>query len=553
MVLIIPSSGCLDLDSDLISRQMLNIHYNRDYFSLSTVNGNCTCIHDTVHNDQIDYQANVPKFIDTDTKFNTYEIHNSFDPSNTITVEPFLNVGNIVVYVNDLNAYNYVYNNIIKKIKEHYDIAKYDVLKMNKPVICVNSYNYIQSDEHVMLYTEETEINFHIELKNCKKKHEDCHFVWKIFIINSYDDIISFIESHRTSYLLAKNNKIVPFLNFYKINSIVGEYSILCSPSTIILDAVKLFPNKVLKQLDFPTVNQTSSGNLITNCILISQKMEIDASIINHYIKENNITKRIQIKLCHIPYRENIININENYFTTVSWSHDENIIPDETSSVTYYLNFNNNFNLEKNLAYDYEILTNLCKMASNSDKYIAYLNKPDKLCYVTGVPLYDYYYEIQFISQVPLNKETDATIIVCMQITRTALIILSTPNSIYEYNIMFKYIKNGELSFHLDYLFCIKNKYRQYKNFKKYNIVVKYSSVRKIDIIYLIKSKPERDLFLTMEKFGIMSNQALYSYNPETNILYIGILHTIMSDVAILSNKSRKNCILFMYNSDYFF
>ena len=565
MVIIIPTSGCLRRDCATIAEQTINIQYNREYFDFAKHKSKCNCIYIHNSNDRKDHMLKTSsKVRATDKKFNIYEIHNDFDPENPICVETFLRYGNIVIYINSAYTVTKIRNIIESRCRQI--IEDLENLE-NCETIKMGSYNmYTQSDKYGMMYHSCTQKNrnslkyskFYDNIDRSVYDKGDW-FHWIIYIIDTKYDIAKYLHMsvNRTSdsYNRLKNikrkgndNLADVFINgFNKSYSNFAEYnSILLAPNTIILDGVGLFPNKIVKQLDYPNISDFAISNkkLITRIIHFNCIFDINGLIADAYQIENNIKQRHIVSA--IRYSNGFSEINK-FISTVSWSHDKEKQPTQFSTITCYLKFIKECTFAGNLTRNYDEISELCKkhMIAINDGNIAYLNEPDNMCYITGVPLYEFFCEIQFVSHIKVNKKTDILVVICMQVSIFGM------RSIVSCDYLYKAVdRRINIFSHPDILFA-KNSYGTYKSYrphdtaKPYNIIVKYSNLHKIDVINKIKSELEKKLLLTIELFGIsLYNNHLYIFNPETNELFLGMDHRDISDKIIMTIQNNQNCIL---------
>lgn len=568
MVLIIPTSGCFELDCKNISNQMINIQYNKNIFNIVDNENKCECIHKGYkhHIKQSTYKdifyKNNTEILKRDIeKFNIYEIENYFDPENPITIETFSEVGNIVIYVNISKSD--LCKNVIKRLDLNCEETIFE-LSDEKNNTFLNSEKIVhnRSDKNLLISKMSSDFSRIIRdgfAKNTEK-NQTSSFIWDVYVCINDMDFNTFINIEDSRYsngmirtitnvIKNKHHRISDpikkltdgFQSGFNNNiSFLDKDSLIKSPNTIILDGVGLFKNKIVKQLDYPSFEQYCENNIIIKNIINVDKHKygINHTLVNLYQQENNIRK------VDIPYVSVLNNFNNKLqFSKTSWclNPDEKTDLDEKNIIrTYYAQFKN-ISIEDNLADNYRDIINLCL---NCNSTTINLNKPDTICYITGVPLFSYYFEIQVPIKVKVNTKKNALIMLCIQVSKYGLAKLSKFDSIFDETI-------GSTLIHL---LCKKNKYKlpifnTICNINtNYNIIIKKSNKNIEDIIQLIKSEPEKKLVLSMHKYGItLYNSVLLVINPETNDIYMGVRNNNIIDKLLMFLKTSSDVILFNY------
>jgi hypothetical protein len=578
MVLIIPTSGCIKFDLKNIAHQMINIEQNTHLFSSNLYKSECNCIHQDIH---IESDINIDLIIKDNKKFNVYEIKNPIYPEHPIIVEPFSMIGNIVIYVSnpllgkelEYNVARYLSNNCNHIISELYkiiniqnedadiqnedaDIQNEDADIQNEDADIQNKDADIQgygrrfieiglgkntylSSRYTLIYENmnlELKRNIHYcpPIKN-KKISSDDNFIWNVYVIYDYSfSLLDYFNYKYSYYTISKKESIKyeitekycsseyinkfkylqnDFLNMNVKKILKNNSSMIYSPNTIILDGANLFINKnVIKQLDFPLLTELNVPNYINLPIYVYSKNELklnfDYQLISIYQEEYEISSKFELT--------NYIDLNI-LFSDISWNNP-NIIE------IYYLNYYNN-----------DIILDLSKHLDNikNNKH----NISNNICYITGVPLWDTYIEIQFICTIKKSKK----ILVCMPVSKFGLQLLYNAPYLYPSQIRDKYFKYNFIDY-LKYILNVKNKYKA----EYFNIIFKKSNNNIEDVINKLLDENKKKLLLSIEKYGsVYHNTHLYVVNPESNDIFIGIIENDLSDIFLLHMKSKSNIYIF--------
>lgn len=590
MVLIIPSSGCYSSDIMMVANQMMNIQYNRELFTLSSPSSNqCNCIKRDVKNTM---RCNKTKYaypVKTDKKFNVYDLYNEFDPSNPITIETYLRTGNIVVYakgknfsstnfvrkiVEKLNGLNFIMQNMSIEDEEcefedteysynskcdlsddsdnDSNVSSCDSIIENTQIKWSENPIYksgtLQASQYTMLYSTNNPV-YSVKLHNKDISNSEFRdkFIWKIYIIRNIAQLNIFLqknlpESSEKSKDVKSNaktqsvHKFNPYLSgFYKSENKFNEYnSILYAPNTIILDAVQCFPSQVVKQLEYPNLNCFSANNnlLYERLIKIDNRFGLDYLIMHAYQAEN------RIDLFYVPNLE--ISPYDDFLSTTSWSCRKGTQPTMESPISYYLQYHKNYNTQHSIHNNYAQNISLCKQFSKkiNKGNIAFLNEPDGLCFITGVPLSEFYYEIQVVAMVHTAKKTSYIIVVCMQVSIIGLYSLCISDN----------LSTGSPILIRNLYDLFKGSYEICNTYKPCNIIVNYLNISKTDVINLLKSKQDKELLFSISKFGMTKYlEIIYICNPEINKCIIGVNHKDVSDELIITMKHKSNYALFAY------
>jgi hypothetical protein len=550
MVLIIPTSGCIKFDLKNISRQMINIEQNTYIFKHLHMSSQCNCIYTNAHPDSIEEQELYTDFTQySSEKYNIYKIPNPIYPEYPIIIEPFSMIGNIVIYINNSELSQYL----------EYQVAR--VLSNNCNNIMMNIYgdeykknglNFINTSNNrnvylsskYTLYYENIDFNLKRNINYCspfknRKTLSDDNFIWNVYIINTPTfSLIDYFNYPTLKYFNPKSRNasiksaICERVNTYtikKLKYIENEFlnlktqklyknnsSMMYSPNTIFLDGANLLINKqITKQLEFPKFSQFNLPNYIDLTINVYSNNEIQLSfdylLTNSWQIDNGIISKL--------YSTTNLSLNNLsiLFSNITWIHD--------SIEFYYLKY-----------YNSDILLDLSENLNNIKQNIK--NTSSGHCYITGIPLWNNYFEIQFICNITKSKK----IIVCMEISKLGLHLLYNAPSLYSSQIKDKYFKSNNFLDYLKYILNIKNKYKA----EYFNIIIKESKLSIEDVINTLSNNNQKKLLLSIEKYGsVYYNSNLFIANPETNDVFIGIFENDLNDILLLHMKYGSNAYVF--------
>jgi hypothetical protein len=548
MVLIIPTSGCIKFDLKNIAKQMINIEQNTYLFLFNSNASQCNCIHNTLHTDDFEEYDILSDFNENSIeKFNIYKISNPIYPEYPITVEPFSMIGNIVIYINNLNLAQHLEYQVAKILSNNCNMIISNIYSNDSKnglrfINTSNNKNIYLSSKYTLFYENidfnlKRNIHYCSSLKN-KKTSSDDNFIWNVYIINtpsislidyfnytippysnSRNTSIKYYMSERINIEMIKKLKYIQneFLNLkiqklYKNNS-----SMVYAPNTIFLDGANLLtPNKqIIKQLEFPMLKTFNLPNYIDLPIYVYSdneiKLSIDYLLINSYQIDNGIISKL----------DSTTNLSLNnlsiLFSNITWANDNFNV--------YYLNYFNS-----------DLLSDLSDNLTNIKQNIK--NTSNGICYITGIPLWDNYFEIQFICNITKSEK----IIVCMEVSKLGLHLLYNAPSLYSSQIRDKYFKSNNFLDYLKYILNIKNKYKA----EYFNIINKKSKYSSEYIINKLSNNNQKKLLLSIEKYGsVYYNSNLFVANPETNNVFIGIVENDLNDILLLHIKYGLNAYIF--------
>jgi hypothetical protein len=218
----------------------------------------------------------------------------------------------------------------------------------------------------------------------------------------------------------------------------------------------------------------------------------------NIYQLENNINSKFN------HYYKIHNRFNSNMYYKQSWNY--------TFSKFYFHYFSNNIN--EDIKKNYNIL---------HEKNCLENNQPQNICFITGTPLWDNYYEIEFPIKNKSKNKQNIDILICIQLSKIGLMLLHTfqGKSLTE---------NFKIYFKTDNI----------------NLIRKHLNNSIYDIIDKIKNQLFAYFLTTMEKYGmVLYNGNMYMINPETNDIFLGILEHDLYDKILLQIKKYSDCYVF--------
>lgn len=530
MVIIIPDSKCFYTNLELIAQHMINIETNKHIYKINNTYSECKkCLNMYETNSimlcqQSNTELNNNKYDlnkDNFDKFNIYQLNN-----NEIEIETNLNFGRIILYtLNDINIdikryleiiCNRYTKNIIGNIFTNIDIN--DRIKTTNNCIISNT-----CDLNKEYLTRKIFDNEELE------PYSNSRFKWSIYIIKpSLNNVIPnniYLLSKKSSYMLKWFNNNLSDVQSYLNNpfNIPIRY-LLYSPSTIILDCANFLKPNIYKLLNYPSINELSINNFIKNIILINDTFGILFYIYQHLA--NNLT--------YNRFKNHTFNDISNMYKIFKSINFINLI----ENIDYVFQYQNNMTYEKNLEWDidqilqkYKLLkkyqnTNKRNKCDNNNN-----NNSDK-CYITGLPLFDIYFEIYFNILIKNKK-----VLSKMYVSLYGFNLLCSKNNILENNLSNLFSKGK---------FNTINNFYIYKNYHKNTI---YDGINMMNIL-----DKEKKLLETFEKYGICKNtqsrselEKLLTYNPENNQIYIGLDIKDITDSFLLYMQNKSDSILFAY------
>jgi hypothetical protein len=581
MVLILPSSGCINVDIKNIAKQMINIERNSHLFSMEVNSASCDCVKTDIevnHTNEINESID---FIGLDKKFHIYELPNALYPEYPTEVELLSRIGNIVIYLPGENiANNLIENNIAFIIS----CECQRIGKAINDVVKDTIYIYTESDSK-FYYTGANNISGrHVSImkqvkisRNIKYQKNSNGgvsvptdtFGWNVYIIhenmfqlNDYFNYnvcrtttsklksINDVLNVQSKYLynnqskiehenkLKKTKEIINALNYFIVgnnrNLTNSPSAALDAPNTIILDGADLFVNKkiAIKSLDYPKLSEYKFPNFIDIRLYLS-KYGTTGAVIEAYQKSMGIS----------PVPEPQDSVNVSLFTTdLSWT--PKIDQPGNQPLVYYLQFyptnitNGMFQniMDNKLSSNFRDIIEKCKKISKKIKTdeIIFINDPDRRCFITGVPLWDYYYEMQSYCIIKLSPKLSVKIVVCMRMSpygiscfiKNSQSISMTNTSIFEHYMgarsLFKAVK--------------------------FNIIIQKTNIKRIDVINEIPNEKYRLLLSTIDKYGSTHFPAdtIYVVNPETNDVFIGIDNLDTTDTLLMQLRKYSNAYVFI-------
>jgi hypothetical protein len=345
--------------------------------------------------------------------------------------------------------------------------------------------------------------------------------------------------------------------------------SFMYAPNTIILDGADLFADKkfAIKQLEYPMLEHYNFPKFINLHIPIN---DFDVSVNNIYQRENSHICRSVLDIRSISVCYTGIN---NMLCDVSWAPNniketatkkptkkptevsaevsvEEITTKSTSDprpLVYYLQYQ--YIVDEETAMSDNLLLNKNFLANYCKKYkkkiiagdISTINVPDDKCYVTGVPLWGYYYEIQLLNVVKLSSELAFKVIICMNISKVGL--QSLVSSMLNLQISPKYFPTLTLPNMLSYIFNVQNEYSA----EAFNLVMRQSTLNCIDIINKIKNNKHKHLLASIDKFGCCAYGVnTYVVNPDTNDIFIGVIKEDLNDTLLLHMNNKSDAYIYI-------
>ena len=297
-------------------------------------------------------------------------------------------------------------------------------------------------------------------------------FLWYIKLCNKSNDYL----------------KIYNYKQKYEFGA-VNQKFLLKSISTIIYDNCNIFNVKNgHRQIDYPYIEQLNmykENRIIKDPIYINSTNGLAIEILSYFSNMHNSI--IYSKSCkEFP----IVNMQQFKLKTI--------------------NLHMEWNLQLNKNYEY----------TADESEMEYKGLANTYCYISHMPLYDYFYIIE------VQKKTDAT-----QPNLMLPISSIVYNSKHAKNIFKNYFEKS-----CDYIIV--------KTYLSYMHRTEYEAIMLIPDSKL--EKPKRDLLLAISKYGIgydPKRQEEFSLDPYSKTLYIG--HNTIKDSHIMNYMHRSDIVLF--------
>lgn len=369
---------------------------------------------------------------------------------------------------------------------------------------------------------------------------------------------------------------------FLSLNSYINDSTdkwcdisyMMYAPNLVVLDCAGLL-TEYIKQQGCPIIKQLNNPELLQyrNFKYIDLEYDwrsehgIDRAIETEYVKDYNIVPKFDIthisesskflesllKSAKIRKCPNIDNQTRNgapYLLTQTdlyrgdYTYDVN--GEQVDASVYHLQFacreptksdGDNAEFDCTLSANLKQVTSLAKRNAKLKKPAVYLNEPDQVCFITGTPLWDYYFEFQFVCSIKISPRRSQSVIVCMSLSKRGLLLLYRVQhrNLYPDTDRVIHYRGFEFDKFVIYLLNIRHKYACGDP----NIVIKKADKVRSDVLALLKNKKNRYLLESMDKFGIVHYaDNLYVVNPETNDIFIGINASDITDQFILEMKN---------------
>lgn len=573
-----------------VARQMINIEMNSHIYN------------DISTNEAI----NVKQLINAyPNLLNSYELYNEFDPENPIDVELYPSIGNVIIYTDEPTLYespNTILRTLLKFLKSlDSEINIYNGLDNNN-IKCQNKYfvqssHYYISSFHTHIYNNQKayitrKLHYEHKLNKNKPKSNEREFLWNISIINPYafdiykylslnikgmssnriDCIKSYIQSKKISIINNNQeytvdaasylNDVVGIINSYiMVNNSYDNNLDPYSAGTIIVDQMNILQTKnmqeltsyklnhsLYKQLNMPKLEQFNFSKY-TNLILYANSPHTLELAITWCYNPHIITRLYKSRYSF--YDKNIKKMMIGNLSDISWVPQypsENL---KINPIIYYMNNTiadincNHVNLYiyNNISSCIDDIKNIYanKTTQFKNNNLFKLNEPDNKCFITGTPLYANYIEMQTMVNLKITSRVTMKIILIMHISALGIIQLSNLSS-GNYDELYTPILN------------------EYKNNNasscNNNIIMQKTPITIVDVIKKIDKghiyNPHicRQLLLTIEKYGAVSFQNnVYSINPDTNDIYIGMPLSCITDNLLINMEISSDAII--YGVDY--
>jgi hypothetical protein len=192
-------------------------------------------------------------------------------------------------------------------------------------------------------------------------------------------------------------------------------------------------------------------------------------------------------------------------------------------------------------------MVDLCKKKAKKIQSgnITFINNSDNKCYITGVPLWGCYYEVQCICTIKISPKLLLKVVVCMQVSRFGLWQLYYSLFKYEESIRKKYFSSKSIFEYLAYLLNIKNSYRA----ECFNLIIKKSKLGCTDIINKLKNEKYNKLLTSFYQFGCCrNNQYALIVNPNTNDIFVGLSECDITDNLLMNFNKNSDAYVFIIN-----
>jgi hypothetical protein len=378
-------------------------------------------------------------------------------------------------------------------------------------------------------------------------------------------------EEDRRRIIMDKLNHIE---NSVLDNIVCSDYELssqIYAPNMILLDGADLFKTDVvLKQLELPKIDQINYPRFINIDIHIRSEFGYDQHIAEQYHADNGVDPLFDLGCVMVSiYMSELKNNIAATLSKTSWYPNCGISemdtytvgditygdiskltkPDKTkfmsSRMVYFLHAAGTKHPDVNEVLSGH-LADVASMFKKKKNTSIFLNKPDNKCFITGLPLWDYYYEYQFLWEVRTQK-VSRIVLICMQVSKLGMIYImngSRRAHLYINESKFGPLHNleGDASEFFKILFKA-NK----ANIAHVNLIIKKIDATRMDVIAGFKQPLVKKLFMAIDKFGsVYENHMLYVANPETNELFLGIHEEDITDNLILHMKKNSDAYIFI-------
>lgn len=341
------------------------------------------------------------------------------------------------------------------------------------------------------------------------------------------------------------------------------------APNMILLDGADLFNTKcVVKQLEFPNMAQYNYPKFIDLLVPITGNYGYDQIIAQEYMGDYQLTPLLHTATTatYMAMRSSLKQAISELISPVSWycgkalaqtisgtADSQPIAKRDRKKLAnikhvYFLQPNGVNGIDPTADIHENMQTNLSELIMQYGAKMdnsQFLNIPANRCYITGVPLWEYYFEFQFLCTIKINTKVTHDVLICMQISKLGMMYLS--DSARNANDYLNHNRYGDLRFtagnvvaFLKLLFDA-NKYKV----SEYNLVMRKSELMRRNIINELKSPLVRKFLSTVDQFGsVYTHHNLYAVNPNTNEIFVGIHCDDFTDNFLMHMKKNSGAYI---------